>query len=67
MQQHRLTPEAALLSKEWAEINRLAWVLRRLTGGALRLGLQMRVPEALRNDVIERVEWLQNKHGIKGE
>ena len=60
--EHRLTPENALLRNEWAEINRHSWRLRKVTGGALRLALLMSVPENLREDVEKRVLWLQNKH-----
>ena len=37
MNEHRLTPENALIRKQWYEINRLSWKFRKLTGGALRL------------------------------
>lgn len=65
MRQHRLTPEQHLLNKEWFEVNRLAWLLRKHDGGALRLALLMRVPESLRHDVYNRVIQLQAKHKTK--
>ena len=67
MQQHRLSPETALLRKEWDAVNRHAWRLRKVTGGALRLALIMSVEEGLRDDVMERVQWIQRKHNIKGD
>lgn len=51
----------------YAEVNRLAWALRRVTGGALRLAMQMKVPEAMREDVIERVKFIQRKHNTQEE
>lgn len=65
MQAHRLTPESSLLAKEWEAINRHAWRLRRITGGALKLALLMSVEEGLREEVAERVRFIQNKHGVK--
>ena len=62
MNEHRLSPETALLRKEWEITNQLAWKLRRITGGALKLALQMSVPEGLREDVEKRVEFIQRKH-----
>ena len=67
MQQHRLTPESALIRKQWDAINRHAWRLRKVTGGALRLALIMSVEEGLREDVEKRVLFLQRKHSFKGE
>ena len=64
MQQHRRTPEQALIAKEYEEINRLSWKLRKLTGGSLRLGLIMYVPENIREDVKSRVQFLHKKHGV---
>ena len=61
--QHLLTPENALLRKEYAEVNRHAWRLRKVTGGALKLEMLSGVPEGLREDVEKRVVYLQNKHG----
>jgi len=65
MQQHRLTPEQHLLNKEMHEVNKIAWSLRKVTGGALRLAMQIKVPEHLREDVMERVIFIQKKHGVK--
>ena len=67
MKAHRLTPEQAMLRNYYAEINKLAWQLRKVTGGALRLALQMKVPEDIREDVMERIRFIQDKHQIKGE
>lgn len=67
MNEHRLSPERIMLVREWAEVNRMAWKLRKITGGALRLALQMSVPEGLREDVEARVKFIQNKHNIKVE
>ena len=67
MQEHRLSPEQHLLRNYYAEVNRLAWTLRKVTGGALRLAMQMKVPESMREDVMERVRFLQKKHGTKEE
>ena len=67
MQLHRLTPEQAYCQKEYELIHRLAWKLRKLTGGALRLGLVMSVPENLREAVLEQVKCLHRKHGIQEE
>ena len=64
MQQHRRTPEQALLAKEYEEINRLAWKFRRATGGQLRLAMISFVPENLRYDVLERIKFIQRKHKI---
>lgn len=64
MQEHRLSPEARLLNAEWAEINRHAWRLRKITGGQLRLALLMSVPENLRQEVEKRVIELQHKHKL---
>lgn len=64
MNQHLLSPENALLRKEWDSINRHAWRLRKVTGGALRLALIMSVEEGLREDVMERVQFLQRKHNM---
>ena len=38
-----------------------------VTGGALRLAMQMKVPEAMREDVIERVKFIQRKHNTQEE
>ena len=65
MQSHRITPESALLAKEWHEINRHAWRLRRMTGGQLKLAMLLSVPEGLRKDVEKRVHYLQLKHQKK--
>ena len=62
MRQHLLTPEHSLLQKEYAEVNRHSWRLRKITGGALKLALLMGVPEGLREDVEKRVIELQTKH-----
>jgi hypothetical protein len=63
MQAHRQTPEQALLNKHYAEVNRLAWQLRKITGhGQLRLAMLMSVPEALRPEVEAKVIELQAKH-----
>ena len=67
MKSHRLTPEQALLGKEWKEINRLAWALRKLTGEALELGIRLRVPEGMREEVRHIIKGLQKKHGVKDE
>ena len=64
MRSHLLTPEQALIRKQYAEINRLAWKFRRATGGQLRLALLSFVPENLRYDVMERIKFIQNKHKI---
>ena len=64
MKIHLLTPEQAYCRKEFELINRLSWKLRKLTGGALRLGLLLSVPENLREDVKERVQFLHKKHGM---
>lgn len=50
---------------EWEEINRIAWRLRKTTGGALRLALLTLVDKRLRSEVAERVEYLQRKHARK--
>lgn len=65
MQRHRLTPEQAYFISEWEEINRIAWRLRKTTGGALKLALLMSVDERLRSEVTKRVEYLQRKHARK--
>jgi hypothetical protein len=62
MQQHLQTPEQALLNKHWETVNRHAWRLRKITGGALRLALLLSVPENLRQEVEQRVLFLQRKH-----
>ena len=67
MKAHRLTPEQAMLRNYYAEISRLSWKLRKLTGGALRLAMQMSVPEAMRDDVLAKVKELQLRHGIKDD
>ncbi len=67
MKSHLLTPEAHLLRKEMEEVNRIAWSLRKVTGGALRLAMQMKVPERIRADVLERVLFIQKKHGVKDD
>ena len=33
-----------------------------MTGGQLKLAMLMSVPEGLREEVVERVKYLQNKH-----
>lgn len=65
MRQHLLSPEQHLIKREWDEVNRLAWLLRKHTGGALQLALLMRVQEGLRVDVYNRVLQLQAKHASK--
>ena len=60
--QHLRTPEQALMGKHWDEVNRHSWRLRRMTGGQLKLAMLMSVPEGLREEVVERVKYLQNKH-----
>ena len=67
MQAHRLTPEQALFRTYYAEVNRLAWSLRKVTGGALKLAMQMKVHEDMREDVLAKVKELQTKHGVKEE
>lgn len=67
MKSHLLTPEQHLLRNYYAEVNRLSWSLRKVTGGALKLAMQMKVPESMREDVMERIRFIQNKHGIKEE
>ena len=67
MRSHLISPETALLRKEWEEVNRNAWRLRKVTGGALKLALLMSVEEGLREDVEERVLWIQRKHNLKVE
>ena len=64
MRAHLLRPDEVLLRNYWAEVNRLSWKLRKLTGGALRLGLVMYVPENIREDVKSRVQFLHRKHGV---
>jgi len=64
MRAHLLTPEQHLLNKEMHEVNKIAWSLRKVTGGALRLAMQLKVPEHLREDVMERVKFIQRKHGL---
>ena len=64
MRLHLLTPEQALMRNYYAEVNRLAWSLRKVTGGALRLALQMKVREDMREDVMERIRFIQDKHQI---
>lgn len=51
----------------YAEVNKLAWQLRNVTGGALKLAMQMKVPEDMREDVLAKVKELQTKHGVKEE
>lgn len=67
MRSHLLTPEQSLLRNYYAEVNKLAWSLRRVTGGALRLALQLKVPENMRDDVMERIRFIQAKHRIGEE
>ena len=67
MNRHLLTPENALIRKQWDRVNYHAWKLRKVTGGALQLALIMSVEEGLREDVMERVQWIQRKHNIKGD
>jgi hypothetical protein len=67
MQQHRLSPEQHLMRKEMEEVNRIAWSLRKVTGGALRLAMQLKVPEHLREDVWERVQFIQKKHKVRDD
>jgi hypothetical protein len=67
MRCHLLSPEQHLLRNYYAEVNKLAWSLRRVTGGALRLAMQMKVPPGMRDDVMERVKFIQKRHGIKEE
>lgn len=67
MRAHLQTPEQALIAKEYAEINRLAWKLRRATGGQLKLAMLMFVPEHLREDVMERIKVIQKKHRMGEE
>jgi hypothetical protein len=67
MQSHRLTPEQHLLRNYYAEVNRLAWSLRKVTGGALRLAMQLKVPESMRIDVMERIRFIQKRHGVKDD
>lgn len=67
MKEHLITPEQHLLRKEYEEVNKLAWSLRKITGGALKLAMQMKVPEHLRDDVMERVKFIQRKHNIGEE
>lgn len=62
-----MSPEQAMFRAYYAEINKIAWSLRRVTGGALDLALQLRVRPAMRDDVIERVKFIQKKHGIQEE
>ena len=50
-----------------AEVNKIAWSLRKVTGGALRLAMQMKVPEDMREDVLAKIKELQTKHGVKEE
>ena len=64
MQAHRQSPEQALIAKQYAEVNRLSWKLRRATGGQLQLALLMFVPIHLREDVKERIQFIQRKHKI---
>lgn len=65
MQRHRLSPEQASMMSEWEDINRHAWRLRKITGGALKLALLMSVEERLRPEVAKRIEYLQRKHARK--
>ena len=67
MRSHLLTPEQALLRNYWAEVNKMAWSLRKVTGGALKLAMLMKVPEDMREDVLERIRFIQAKHRIGEE
>ena len=67
MKSHRLTPEQALLGKEWKEINGWAWKLRRMTGDDLEKALAFMVPEGMREEVRNIIKGLQKKHGVKDE
>jgi hypothetical protein len=65
MRSHLQTPEQALLNKHYAEVCRLAWNLRKITGhGQLRLAMLMGVPEALRSEVEAKIIELQHKHNL---
>ena len=65
MKAHLRTPEQALMGKHWEEVNRHSWRLRRMTGGQLKLAMLMSVPEWLREEVEERIRFLQDKHKVK--
>ena len=66
MKSHLLGPEQAMMRIYYAEVNKIAWALRRVTGGALLLAMQMKVHEDMREDVMTRVKFLQAKHSVKG-
>jgi hypothetical protein len=63
MQSHKLTPEKALLNKEWSTINGYAWGLRKVTEN-LELAIQMKVPARYREEVLYRTRQIQAKHGL---
>ena len=65
MKAHLLGPEQALMRIYTAEVNKIAWALRKVTGGALLLAMQMKVHEDMREDVMERIRFIQDKHRVK--
>ena len=67
MRAHLLRPDEVLLRNYWAEVNKMAWSLRKVTGGALKLAMLMKVPEDMREDVLERIRFIQAKHRIGEE
>jgi hypothetical protein len=64
MQSHKLSPEKALLNKEWQEINRWAWFFRKISGESLEIAINMKVPNRLKEEVLFRTRQIQAKHGL---
>ena len=67
MRSHLLGPEQAMMRTYYAEVNKIAWALRRVTGCELLLAMQMNVSPAMREDVMTKVKFLQTKHSVKDD